>query len=520
MKKIFLFILIAMQTNNLFASHQAGGEITWTCQGTSYVFHVKYYRDCNGIPGPSLVSLTTTVPGVPAILCNLINQIDISPTGTSGSGNAPCPTCAGAAGNPGAVEELNYQSAIITLPGTPPAGGWAFWYGDCCRSSALSNISAGGSWGYALRAKMYPFTGFVAGQCTDASPFLAEKPSVLLCTDYPVNYNNNAVDPELDSLIYSWDSPIEDVPYPWTPAIPFCCGYSVNSQFPGTPTLNIHSGEITYTPLMGGYFTTVVKVSAYKCNVLASEIWRDVNITLINGCTIPVAGNPLNNPPLITPPFTGPGGPNTVYERTVCAGDSVEFTLPASDFDIFPPANLQTLTLNASGTQFGTGFTSATGGCPLPPCATLTPAPPVNSPGGLQVNFKWVTSVVHLICDPTYYFYFNTKDNYCSAPAINDRAVAITVLPPNCSTTGLNATSGTLPIVTIYPNPVGEKLIVKTNNSELSEIVLFDMVSRKLLQQQFKNAVSFNTEHLERGIYLYEVRGKNGVLKKGKVVKE
>ena len=47
-----------------------------------------------------------------------------------------------------------------------------------------------------------------------------------------------------------------------------------------------------------------------------------------------------------------------------------------------------------------------------------------------------------------------------------------------------------------------------------------DIASRKLLQQKFTNAVSLNTEQLAKGVYLYEVRNKNGVIKKGKVVKD
>ena len=39
-------------------------------------------------------------------------------------------------------------------------------------------------------------------------------------------------------------------------------------------------------------------------------------------------------------------------------------------------------------------------------------------------------------------------------------------------------------------------------------------------QKEFINSISINTEQLAKGIYLYEVRNKNGVIKKGKVVKD
>ena len=73
--------------------------------------------------------------------------------------------------------------------------------------------------------------------------------------------------------------------------------------------------------------------------------------------------------------------------------------------------------------------------------------------------------------------------------------------------------------ITIYPNPVIDKLNIAINNNELSKIILYDVTCWKLMQQEFTNSVSLNTEQLAKGIYLYEVRNKNGVIKKGKVVK-
>jgi hypothetical protein len=72
----------------------------------------------------------------------------------------------------------------------------------------------------------------------------------------------------------------------------------------------------------------------------------------------------------------------------------------------------------------------------------------------------------------------------------------------------------------IYPNPFSNKLQITTNSKELSEIILYDVLSRKLLQQKFTNSISLSAEQLAKGIYIYEVRNKDGLIKKGKVVKE
>ena len=88
---------------------------------------------------------------------------------------------------------------------------------------------------------------------------------------------------------------------------------------------------------------------------------------------------------------------------------------------------------------------------------------------------------------------------------------------PSCFT-GTNMSDENVS-ATIYLKPIANELIVKTNNRELSEIILYDIASRKIMQQEFTNSVSLNTQELAKGIYIFEVRNKNGLFKKGKVVK-
>jgi hypothetical protein len=85
--------------------------------------------------------------------------------------------------------------------------------------------------------------------------------------------------------------------------------------------------------------------------------------------------------------------------------------------------------------------------------------------------------------------------------------------------TGINSRDNSTGI-NVYPNPAIDKLIITAVNNDLLEIILQDMSSRKILQQKFINAISINTAQFAKGIYLYEVRNKNGVVKKGKVVKD
>jgi hypothetical protein len=72
----------------------------------------------------------------------------------------------------------------------------------------------------------------------------------------------------------------------------------------------------------------------------------------------------------------------------------------------------------------------------------------------------------------------------------------------------------------LYPNPFINFIEVKTDDHEQSQIIIYDMLSRTILQQSFTGATTLNTEQLVSGIYIFEVRNKNGTTMTGKVVKQ
>ena len=75
-------------------------------------------------------------------------------------------------------------------------------------------------------------------------------------------------------------------------------------------------------------------------------------------------------------------------------------------------------------------------------------------------------------------------------------------------------------IITVLPNPITSELIINPGNNQPTEIILYDLSSRKLLQQTFTNTTKINTEQLAKGMYLYEIRNRNGIIKNGKVIKQ
>lgn len=434
------------------ASHLMGGEVLWECVKTGpntgrFIFTVKLYRDCNGIPGPNSVSLSTTAPGWGGgIACPKISQTDISPTGPG------CPTCVAPAGYLNAVEEFVYRSAPILITGVPPATGWAFYYTDCCRNGGITNLTNPGSRSFTLRAMMYPYNATNTNPCYDSSPQFAERPQLSTCTRNQTDYNHNAVDQELDSLVYDWGVPL-DLVWPGTP-IPYTAGYSSTSPLPSAfhnplnvaATLNQQTGVVSFTSFTPGAFVTVTKVTAYKCNVKVAEIFREIQIALLNNCII-TNGPPItyNTPPDVQDLF---GNPLNVIIDTVIAGDTIEIDLIALDFEALPATaggGPQSLSLSASGSQFGTNFTNASSGCFNPPCATLDPPwidtiPPITTqfnPLTLQTKFKWITDCNHLPSNQgcvnlssSYNFVLKVYDNFCPSPAVNFNTLTIVVIAP------------------------------------------------------------------------------------------
>jgi hypothetical protein len=77
----------------------------------------------------------------------------------------------------------------------------------------------------------------------------------------------------------------------------------------------------------------------------------------------------------------------------------------------------------------------------------------------------------------------------------------------------------------LYPHPFRDRLTIRVNNNNLSEIILYDIASRKLVQKKFISSTTLNTSQLAKGIYIYEVRSNSAsnqatVIKQGEVVKE
>lgn len=514
MKKLLLILLafLLVPSSKILASHMMGGEITWTCDGSgAYVFQLKYYRDCNGSSAPASLTLQSTSP-ITSIPMTLVSQQDISPVGPG------CPTCSSPSGSFVAAEELVYESQPVTLTGTPPAGGWAFYYADCCRNGNINNLSSAGGGYEILRAMMYAGPNFTPGTCNDNSPQFAERPSFGLCNSDTISYSNAALDSDLDSLSYSWAQALDGSNWPFS-TYPYNPGYSPNNPFPSNlqnpantaVSMDPATGIISFYSVISGVFISVTKVSSYKCGQLVAEVFREIPIGLIN-CWINTSPITYNHAPIFT------NGNQTEY-FSIVAGDSIDLFLNINDNEIVtPPATFQTVTLSSSSLAFGTNDTSSSTGCLVPPCATLNHTSPYSS-GLFMLNehLKWQTACAHagfnngcLQHKRTFDFIFRANDNYCPVNGVRFKSVIVDVTGPVVYQTG-NDLAVSYPGVALQwylngaPIPGETDTIITPTQSGVYTVMATTSGGCQMVSNGVNRVMSGLTDnqHQEKGIYLY-----------------
>ena len=532
-KYLIIFLTFFLFNSPVSATHFMGGEITWECitggpDVGKYVFTLRLYKDCAGAATFVLTQQVVDVHNYPTlgtvtpIVLNWIDTNDISPSGSSAAAN--CFDCTNNIGI-GAVLEYIYVSDPITLAGSPPAEGWHFVWGSCCRSSNITNGMADDSW--TLRAVMYPYTDaggtvFPTDSCYDNSPEFRELAKTMICTGSPFAYSDNASDQELDEISYSWGEPLGDnVNYdpsnPSSTAIPFLSPYSVASPIPGNPTLDSQTGEIAFSPNTTGTFVTCVKVEARKCGQIVAEIYRESQVVLL-ACPTSTNGM-VNNSPTITAPLGSQIWNNTInsaglpsYSTTVTAGELISFSLDGEDLDMYNNITPQDLTMTISGEPLSSDYINPLL-CAHPPCATFTELggspPPIVFASLVSGVFEWQTSSDHITTNgcnnPFSVFVFSIKvhDDFCPVNGVSIATIKITIEP---LTTGIE---DQLSHFAIYPNPINDVLYIEV---DYDAVQIFDILGNSLLQSDKQSEI--NVSHLSIGAYIVELKIANKSVRK------
>jgi hypothetical protein len=90
-----------------------------------------------------------------------------------------------------------------------------------------------------------------------------------------------------------------------------------------------------------------------------------------------------------------------------------------------------------------------------------------------------------------------------------------------CATNvGMNEIAQNGNSVSVFPSLFTDELNVTYKGKESLQFILYDLSTRTVLNQFITGSTSLNTHQLAKGIYLYELRNENGLIKKEKVIKE
>lgn len=291
LKRILFLLLFTTLSAEAFAAHIVGGGITYECLGQfgnaiRYRFTMKVYRDCasGGAPfdnpaniaiyrGNYFVNDYFTDYSVPL---NDVVPITIN--------------------EPDCINNLPFlclEEGTYVWEEELPISNQSYFivYQRCCRTNAIANIFDPANTGATYHTEITPITQ----QLCNNSPVFNAYPPVVVCSNYPLQVDYAATDPDGDQLVYSFCAPYAgggnppgggggcDAIIPSPPCPPpfdeiiFIGAYTATQPMAGNPVVSIHpqTGIITGTPQTNGQFVVGVCVEEYRNGQLLSVTRRD-----------------------------------------------------------------------------------------------------------------------------------------------------------------------------------------------------------------------------------------------------
>jgi hypothetical protein len=387
---LFVLLILTIQAKGVIANHIIGAEINYTCTSNIGIYSVtaKIYRDCSNtqfctncptslnsncnIPISIIGSGPTTVTGVPSSLCDGVNLgiLNLSViTSISGydviqlcSGKTICTNCG--TRTPGTITpgiEVYVFSGVLNLSTLPSSCCYVnLGYSTCCRSYGINSIINSGLIGF------YSFA--TINRCEtncNSAPVFTFDPSFIGCSGQEFNYNLGAIDPDGDSLSYSFGSALvsgnSPVPCfsPYSAQLPvYFQGFPVPSP-PAIPpngiSINSVTGDVRFKPIGVSLATIVFEVRQWKrfasVPTLLGVTRREVQF--YSQICAP------NNPPTLK--VYNKDGSAIIeplyFNHSICANNELCFIVVAKDIDSINDTTNLNLNLPPSLLSKGATFT-------------------------------------------------------------------------------------------------------------------------------------------------------------------
>ncbi|MFL5764864.1 MAG: gliding motility-associated C-terminal domain-containing protein [Bacteroidia bacterium] len=278
MKKItfvFFFTLSLFFSQNIKASHIAGGDISYVCLGgNQYQVNLNLFVDCLGFdPGATqTVNCVSSCGATVTCSVNVTNPggTEISQLCAAQIGNSTC--------NGGTLPGMWVFHFTGTVTLAPPCDTWTMSWNVCCRNAAIINLVTPSSFGSYIQATLNSATD----SCNN-SPYFTAQPIPYVCQGQLVNYNYGVVESDGDSLYFSLMNALDAPGPPGTP-LTYSAGYSATSPIPGI-VIDPTTGQLTFTPMTLGNFVVVVLVQEYDASGnLIGTVMRDIEF-IVQTCS-------------------------------------------------------------------------------------------------------------------------------------------------------------------------------------------------------------------------------------------
>lgn len=262
----FLMCVVSLQSR---ASHSAGVDLTYVnTGGNNYLFTLKFYRDCAGIPAPSSVNLT-----INSNSCGVFTNAQLIPLpGTGQEITQACSTvtttCMG--GTYAGIQEWVYQTTVSLSN----CSDWTFSIDECCRNAAITTVNNPGGSNIYVAATLNNLNG------QNNSTYFSNIPISFICIGQDFSFNHGAIDSDGDSLYYELVDPLNTGAVPITYNAP----YTFLSPVTSSPALSLDhdNGDIFMHPLQQEISVMAVRVSEYRNGVLIGTVTRDMQIYTVS----------------------------------------------------------------------------------------------------------------------------------------------------------------------------------------------------------------------------------------------
>lgn len=378
--------------NEAKATHSAGSDLTYTwVSGNTYRVTVAFYRDCAGVAAPNSITLNARSSS-----CSRNQNFTLNLVAGSGQEiTFPCRTaqtkCTNSSSSNAGYQQYLYQNNV-TLP--QQCSDWVLSYYVCCRNCAITTLNNPCNDNMYVEATLNNLL-FQRNN----SPQFTNIPVAFLCVNQSFTYNHGVVDPDGDSLVYSFITPrTYNTSTNTTGNVTFNAGYSASQPLTSSPAVNINSvtGDINMFPTVNGEIgVTAILVREYRNGVLIGSVVRDMQF-LTKIC----------NPNLL-PTATGINGSSN-FSAVVCPGSTITFSVNSSD-----PNATDTVIMNWNNVIPGATFTTVGAQFPIG-------------------TFTWTPSVSDARSQP-YTFIVTVRDNAC--PTNGSQTYSFSLVVPVINTT-------------------------------------------------------------------------------------